>query len=82
MGEPADRVADYVARHHLTFPVLLDRDLTVSNQYGVRGTPTRYLIDRSGLLIAGGVGARDWASEAARMLIATLLEGAARAREG
>jgi peroxiredoxin len=74
IAEPPDRVKDYVARHKLTFPALLDGDSSVSNLYGVRGTPTRFLINRQGNIIAGSIGPRDWASEEAQKLIRNLLD--------
>lgn len=60
-------------KHNLTFPGLLDSDSSVSNLYRVRGTPTRFLIDREGKVIAGSIGPRDWASEETQRLIGTLL---------
>lgn len=73
IAEPADKVKDYMATRKLTFPALLDSDSSVSNLYGVRGTPTRYLIDREGRIVAGSIGPKDWDSQEARTLIATLL---------
>ena len=73
LAEPPSRVKEYVAEHKLTLPVLLDSDSRVSNLYGVRGTPTRFLINRQGKVIAGSIGPRDWASKEARKLIASLL---------
>jgi hypothetical protein len=55
-------------------PVLLDGsgDLT-GRVYGVWGPPTSYLVDRQGRLLARLVGARDWASPAARRLLEATL---------
>jgi len=66
-------VRDYLNKHKLTIRSLVDRDSRVSALYGVRGTPTRFLINRAGKVVAGSVGPRDWDSEEARRLIATLL---------
>jgi peroxiredoxin len=82
MGESADRVRNYVATHELTVPVLVDPDMTVTGEYGVRATPTRFLIDRQGQVIAGGAGAQDWASEAARTLVQRLLGNGRTPRRG
>ena len=73
IAEPADRVRGYLVKHKLTFPALLDNDSRVSNLYGVRATPTRFLIDREGKVIAGSVGPRDWASTEAQKFIENLL---------
>ena len=82
ISEPADQVKRYLVKHKLTFPALLDSDSRVSNLYGVRGTPTRFLIDGEGRLIAGSIGPRDWASEEARKLISHLLGLAKKPRQG
>lgn len=73
LGEPADRVRDYILKHTLTLPVLIDSDSSVSRLYNVRGTPTRVLIDRQGKMIAGGIGPRDWAGEEARKLMTAIV---------
>ena len=73
IAEPADRVKKYVAEHKFTFSTLLDSNAHVSTLYGVRGTPTRFLINRQGNIIAGSIGPRDWASEEAQKLIRNLL---------
>ncbi len=44
----------------LTFPVLLDADLTVTNLYRVGVRPTTYLLDRDSGLVTRLVGPRDW----------------------
>ena len=82
IAEPADRVKEYLAKHKLSFPALLDSDSRVSNLYGIRGTPTRFLIDREGRLIARSIGPRDWASEEARKLIGHVLGLARKPRQG
>ena len=73
IAEPADRVKKYVVEHKLTFPALLDRDSRVAMLYGVRGTPTRFLIDRQGKMVATGIGPQDWGSNEAQRLISNLL---------
>lgn len=81
-AETREEVKEYMMEHKLTFPALLDTDSKVSRLYGVRGTPTRFLIDRKGRLIAGSIGPRDWASEEARKLISHLLGLAKKPRQG
>jgi hypothetical protein len=41
--------------------------------FGVRGTPTNFLIDRAGRMRGGGAGYRDWASLEAQQLIESLV---------
>lgn len=74
LGESEQLVRDYMNRVELTFPALLDRDDVVGALYGVRATPTRFIIDRRGNVVAMGIGPQDWFSQEARILIKTLLE--------
>ena len=69
----AEIVAPYKKEHGLTFPHLLDSDRAVSKIYGVRGTPTNYVLDREGRVVAGAVGYRDFNSSQAHALIEALL---------
>ncbi len=49
--------AAFVQELGLTFPVLLDRDGSVSNRYQLRALPTTYFVDRLGIIrsvIPGG----------------------------
>jgi len=82
IGETAAQVKDYVAQHGLSFPHVLDPDTQVAAWFGVRGTPTNFLVDRSGNIVGGGTGYRDWAAPAAHQLIESLLlQGGAQAAE-
>ncbi len=74
LSEPAERVKAYAAEMKLTFPLVIDPDGELARAYGVRFTPTHFLIDRSGIVRAGGAGARDWDGPTARAAIAILLE--------
>ena len=82
IAETADQVKRFLAKHKLSFPALLDSDSRVSNLYGIRGTPTRFLISREGKVIAGSIGPRDWGSDEARTLIGHLLGLARKPRQG
>lgn len=42
--------AAFVQELGLTFPVLLDRDGSVSNRYQLRALPTTYFVDRQGVI--------------------------------
>lgn len=55
--ENKERVNAHVRRHNLALPVLLDQTALVTRLYGVRATPTYYLIDRDGTVRAIIVGA-------------------------
>jgi peroxiredoxin len=55
-AEQAHRVQQFVDRHALTFPVLLDQDASVQKLYQVRGYPTSLLVDAEGIIRVYHVG--------------------------
>ena len=71
--ESAEQVQAYITRHRLSFPHVLDTEAKVAAWFGVRGTPMSFLVDRSGQVVGGGSGYRDWTSPAAHQLIQSLL---------
>jgi peroxiredoxin len=77
LSEPPERVKAYVADMKLTFPIVIDASGEVARAYGVRHTPTHFLIDRSGRVRAGGSGSKDWSSPQAHALVRELLEASA-----
>jgi peroxiredoxin len=79
--EEAISVRRYASELRLTFPLLLDRDGTMTKQYGVLGLPTTFLIGRDGRAVAFAVGTRDWGGAPARALIEALLAETARRPE-
>lgn len=57
--ESRDDVAVFLQRLHITYPVVLDGDGTVSARYTVLGIPTSFLVDRRGVVQAVKVGVVD-----------------------
>jgi len=55
--EPAVRVKPFVERYGITFPILLDQDGTVIEQYRIVGMPTSFFVDRAGVIRASFEGA-------------------------
>ncbi len=56
--EDEARVREHIQSHKHTFPVLLDRENKVANQYGVFGLPVSVFIDQAGVVqeyIKGGL---------------------------
>ncbi len=50
---PQDRLPDieaFVHKHGLTFPILLDEEGAVAQQYRVHAVPTTYFVDREGVI--------------------------------
>ncbi len=78
LSEPPKRVQAYVAESGLTLPVAIDASGEVARVYGVRFTPAHFLIDRAGIVRAGGAGARDWTGPTAQAAVRLLLAPPAR----
>ncbi len=74
VGEDAGTVKPFVDEFHLTFPILLDPDQTVVQQYQIQALPTSLFIDREGVIRATSLGGMNRASIEAEL--ATLLEPA------
>lgn len=72
--ESAEQVKAFFQQHALSFPALLDQSGSVSRDYLVSGMPTTYLIGRDGMLLARGVGGRDWTRVEALDLINALVK--------
>jgi thiol-disulfide isomerase/thioredoxin len=49
-GEPHEIVAQYLEEMGVTFVVPLDSHMTVGDRYNVRGMPTTYFIDETGVI--------------------------------
>jgi Redoxin len=73
MQEGADAVQAYQREMGLSISILLDASGEVSQLYGVRATPTHFLINAAGKVMAGNVGAKDWTSAEMRQLVEGLL---------
>jgi hypothetical protein len=73
MGESEDQVRAAVKSRGYRARVVLDADLDVSRQYGVRGTPTVFLVSRRGLIVGRAIGNREWTGAPARAVIEALL---------
>ncbi len=60
--ESDQTITDFIARHGLTYPFLMDRDGSASLDFGVMTTPTTFFIGPDGTIIDTRVGmvSRDW----------------------
>jgi len=70
-GMPA--VKRYVDKHGFTMPVLVDADMQIARQFGVRGVPTTVIVDRQGQMVASGHGRVEFDAPAFRDYIQALL---------
>ena len=78
-----ETVKKYVAEHDLTFPNLHDQTSKVASEYGIRGVPLTFFIDRHGKVVGGVIGPRTWDSKEAYGLVEQLLaEGNGMTPEG
>ena len=64
----------FVKKNKLSFPVAMDPEGEIGLLYGAYVTPTVYLIDRNGIVLARMWGPAGWYSPAARKLIGELVE--------
>ncbi len=60
VGEDADTIFTFTVDYPVTFPLLMDLDSKVINQYPVIGLPTTYIIDTKGRLVYKAIGTREW----------------------
>lgn len=67
-------VEDFRRRFRLTFPHLLDQDHHATRTYGVHYTPTTFLVDKRGDMVAMAVGLRSWADEEFLRVFDAMLE--------
>jgi thiol-disulfide isomerase/thioredoxin len=60
VGEKEKTVADFIAAQGYTFPVYLDGNGALGQIFASQGIPTTYIVDKTGKVIAGTVGAREY----------------------
>lgn len=71
--EDRAKVARIVTQRGYAAPVALDLDGSVSEAYGIRATPTTFVIARDGTIVGRAVGPRPWTGSDARALFRALL---------
>ena len=60
VGEDADTIFTFTADYPVTFPLLMDINSEIIEQYPVVGLPTTYVIDTQGRIVYQAIGTRDW----------------------
>lgn len=60
VGEDADTIFLFTANYPVEFPLLLDRDSSVIDQWPVRGLPTTFIVDPQGRIRYQAIGGREW----------------------
>lgn len=60
LGEDEDTIFSFTSDYPVSFPLLMDRDSSVTKKYSVLGIPTSFVIDPQGRIIYRAVGPREW----------------------
>lgn len=64
VGETEEAIFAFSGRYPVKFPLLMDPNAKVVEQYHVTGLPTTYIIDPAGMVTYSAVGGREWDSPA------------------
>lgn len=73
-GSGPQAVQAFLDKNGYTMPVAVDRGMDVARQFGVRGVPTTFIIDRQGSIVASGFGPVDFDSPVFRTYLRTLIQ--------
>ena len=60
VGEDEDIIFQFTASYPVEFPLLMDRDSKVINQWPVNGLPTTFVVDPKGEIVYRAIGGREW----------------------
>ena len=71
--EAPDTVASWVRDKRVSMDILLDPPGVASRAWAITATPTSFLVDRDGRLVAKAVGTRPWTESQGRAVIEALL---------
>ncbi len=74
--ETGDHVFSYMGELNVfpEFPILFDPQSSVSEQYGVRGLPTSFILDKQGRIRYRAIGGREYDHPEIMKLISALLD--------
>jgi cytochrome c biogenesis protein CcmG, thiol:disulfide interchange protein DsbE len=73
-GGGMQTVKSYLTKNSYTLPALIDPGMEVARKFGVRAVPTTYVIDRQGMVVAGGFGPVDFDRPEFREYLQALVE--------
>jgi peroxiredoxin len=60
VGEDQDTVFNFLSDTPLDFPLVLDQDSTVIEQWPLKGLPTTIVLDPQGRMVYRAIGGREW----------------------
>lgn len=72
-GESEARVSEFLKRHPMDFPILLDPNQDAARAWRVRILPASFLVDTRGRLGYRVIGELDWATGEARETVRRML---------
>lgn len=72
VGEDEDTVFQFTANYPVEFPLLLDRDSKIIEQWPVNGLPTTFVVDTEGRIVYRAIGGREWDDPALLSLVRAL----------
>jgi peroxiredoxin len=75
VGEDADTIFTFTADYPVEFPLLLDLDSRVIQEWPVRGLPTTFIVDPQGRIAYRAIGTRDWEDPALLETLRALHDG-------
>ncbi len=73
IGESRQTVARTTSSRRYAAPVLLDQNGKTADRFGVRGTPTVFIIGRDGTILGSALGPLAWTEPAGLALLKSLL---------
>ena len=74
IAESRSTVTRIASARRYTAPVLLDPSGKAADDFGVRGTPTVFIIGRDGRILGNAVGPGTWAEPTGLALLKALLQ--------
>lgn len=60
MGESSKQIEQYIKKYPVEFKSYHDKNGEIGNKFFIRGTPTSYIVDENGVIIARITGALNW----------------------
>src|SRR5580765_5488266 len=73
LGQDKDDLAAWAKRRKVTTTILIDPNGDVALSYAIAYTPTVFLIDRDGRLVAKSVGVLAWTGDKGRAVLRALI---------
>ncbi|MFA6021082.1 MAG: TlpA disulfide reductase family protein [Rhodospirillales bacterium] len=74
VSDSAESITRFLGNRPAPFPILLDADRKVTNDYRAAGIPVAYLLDRQGRLVAVKSGILTWDAPSVRALVEHLVK--------